>query len=145
MTEKLDSIQHVYIFHYESGVCLYYHAFTDSKIDPQLVAGFISAITSIGGKNEDAKAKKKGAATKKASGLKELVYKEYRILMEDRGSYKFAILITGEAHDAVRSKVSGFINHFMEKYDKALKGWKGGKVDVLPFKDAGTMIVSDLS
>jgi hypothetical protein len=99
MTEELDSIRHVFIFHEESGVCLYYHAFTDAKIDPQLVAGFLSAITSFGGKFEDTKAKKKGAATK-------------------------------------------ITKHFVQTYDKALKDWKG---DLRPFKDAGTMIVSDLS
>jgi len=142
MTEELESIRHVFIFHEESGVCLYYHAFTDAKIDPQLVAGFLSAITSFGGKFEDTKAKKKGAATKKASDVKELVYKEYRILMANRGPCKFAILITGKASDTLRSKLFGFTKHFVQTYDKALKGWKG---DLRPFKDAGMMIVSDLS
>ncbi len=145
MTEELGNLQHVFIFHEESGVCLYYHPFTDVKIDPQLISGFLSALTSFGGQYDDGITKKKKPKQGKAKGtpgLKELVYREYRILMGDSWPCKFAFLITGKGSDILRSKISGFIDHFMQKYDEALKDWKS---NVRLFKDAGTMIVSELS
>ncbi len=86
MADAMNKLSHLFIFHEESGVCLYYHPFTDAKIDPQLISGFLSAITSFGGQFEDATTKKKDTAgvtvKKSSSDLKELVYKEYHILME---------------------------------------------------------------
>ncbi|HME55444.1 MAG TPA: hypothetical protein VKM55_24765 [Candidatus Lokiarchaeia archaeon] len=142
MTEAMNKLRHLFIFHEDSGVCVFYHAFTDQKIDPQLISGFLSAITSFGGQFEDATTKKKavkeGASTGKAtSDLKELVYKEYRILMETSGPCKFAVLITGQTSKILTFKISQFIKHFMRTYDEALKDWKG---NVRIFKDADKMV-----
>jgi hypothetical protein len=141
MADAMNKLSHLFIFHEESGVCLYYHPFTDSKIDPQLISGFLSAITSFGGQFDDATKKKgataPGAAAKKASDLKELVYKEYRILMETSGPCKFAVLITGQTSKILSFKISQFIKHFMRTYDEALKDWKG---NVRIFKDVEKMV-----
>ncbi len=141
MADAMNKLSHLFIFHEESGVCLYYHPFTDAKIDPQLISGFLSAITSFGGQFDDATKKKgataAGAAAKKSSDLKELVYKEYRILMETSGPCKFAVLITGQTSKILSFKISQFIKHFMRTYDEALKDWKG---NVRIFKDVEKMV-----
>ncbi|NMC05448.1 MAG: hypothetical protein GYA24_09560, partial [Candidatus Lokiarchaeota archaeon] len=144
MADAMNKLSHLFIFHEESGVCLYYHPFTDAKIDPQLISGFLSAITSFGGQFEDATSKKKGAAgttaaaaKKSASDLKELVYKEYRILMETSGPCKFAVLITGQTSKILSFKISQFIKHFMRTYEEAFKDWKG---NVRIFKDVEKMV-----
>ncbi|MEX2684523.1 MAG: hypothetical protein Q6373_023335 [Candidatus Sigynarchaeota archaeon] len=141
LADAMNKLSHLFIFHEESGVCLYYHSFTETKIDPQLISGFLSAITSFGGQFEDATAKKKAGAAattaKKASDLKELVYKEYRILMESSGPCKFAVLITGQTSKILSFKISQFIKHFMRTYEEALKDWKG---NVRIFKDVEKMV-----
>ena len=141
-TEAMNGLRHLFIFHEPTGVCLYYHPFTMEKIDPQLISGFLSAITSFGGKFEEKTAKKKKSkkhvvAETPPSDLKELVYKEYRILMETRRPCKFAVLIVGQATDILRSKVSEFIDHFMQTYGEALKDWKD---DVRIFKDVHKIV-----
>nr|MDO8118682.1 hypothetical protein [Candidatus Sigynarchaeota archaeon] len=140
MADAMNKLSHLFIFHEESGVCLYYHAFTEAKIDPQLISGFLSAITSFGGQFDEATKKKTlapGTAAKKTSDLKELVYKEYRILMETSGPCKFAVLITGQTSKILSFKISQFIKHFMRTYDEALKDWKG---NVRIFKDVEKMV-----
>jgi hypothetical protein len=147
ITEAMNKLRHLFIFHEESGVCLFYHAFTDSKIDPQLISGFLSAITSFGGQFNEA-TKKKGAAVATSAGpakeqkstgsdLKELVYKEYRILMETSGPCKFAVLIAGQTSKVLTFKISQFVKHFMRTYDEVLKDWKG---NVRVFKDVDKMV-----
>lgn len=140
MADAMNKLRHLFIFHEDSGVCLYYHPFTASTIDPQLISGFLSAITSFGGQFDDATAKKKDKDVQKAkatSDLKELVYKEYRILMETSGACKFAVLITGTTSKILSFKISQFIKHFMRTYDDVLKDWKG---NVRLFKDVEKMV-----
>nr|MDO8118250.1 hypothetical protein [Candidatus Sigynarchaeota archaeon] len=140
LVDAMNKLSHLFIFHDESGVCLYYHPFTESKIDPQLISGFLSAITSFGGQFDDATKKKKETTTaEKATGsdLRELVYKEYRILMETSGACKFAVLITGQASKILNFKISQFIKHFMRTYEDVLKDWKG---NVRVFKDVEQMV-----
>jgi hypothetical protein len=146
ITEAMNKLRHLFVFHEESGVCLVYHPFTESKIDPQLISGFLSAITSFGTQFDDA-TKKKSAAAQEAgtvkvqksagSDLKELVYKEYRILMETSGSCKFAVLIAGQSSKILSFKISQFVKHFMRTYDEVLKDWKG---NVRVFKDVDKMV-----
>ncbi|HME51798.1 MAG TPA: hypothetical protein VKM55_06245 [Candidatus Lokiarchaeia archaeon] len=142
MAEAMNSLRHLFIFHENSGVCLFYHSFTNAKIDPQLISGFLSAITSFGGKFKDKTAKKKAMKEDAAPGiaasdLKELVYKEYRIMLATRGPCKFAVLITGQATGIMSSKIAEFIEHFMQTYGEALKDWKG---NVRIFKDVDKIV-----
>ncbi|MHA1892612.1 MAG: Ig-like domain repeat protein [Promethearchaeota archaeon] len=138
LADAMNKLRHLFIFHEESGVCLYYHAFTDTTIDPQLISGFLTAITSFGTQFDDINQKKKGAGPEsKSSDLKELVYKEYRILMETSGACKFAVLIQGQSSKILSFKISQFIKHFMRTYGEVLQEWKG---NVRMFKDVGKMV-----
>ncbi|MBN2153106.1 MAG: GTP-binding protein [Candidatus Lokiarchaeota archaeon] len=126
ISDEINKLRHLYVFHEESGVCLYYHPFTDAVVDPQLISGFISAITSFGGKFEE-------------TSLKELVFKEYRILMETSGPCKFAVLIVRQASPILNNRIEGFIKTFMKTYGDALKDWIG---NVRIFKDAEMLVRS---
>ena len=55
MSEGMSQLRHLFIFHHVSGVCLYYHPFTDAKIDSQLVAGFCYGVLSVSKKKNTKK------------------------------------------------------------------------------------------
>ena len=144
LAEELNKLRHLFIFHEESGVCLYYHAFTPSKIDPQLISGFLAGLSAFGAQFLDAGTKKK---TKKegqdlfdpASGIKELVYGEFRVLVETRGPCKVAMLVAGKETDILKRKMIQFIDAFMQTYKHALKNWMG---NVRVFKDVKKIVLS---
>ncbi|MHA1371793.1 MAG: hypothetical protein ACTSWN_11865 [Promethearchaeota archaeon] len=133
LQEAINRLRHIFVFHEQSGVCIFYHPFTDIEIDPQLIAGFLTAITSFGEQFTEGDQTDK----KSSSGLKELVYKEYRILMEQSGPCKFAILIKGANTDKLTFKISQFIKQFMLKYGYVFKNWGGS---VRPFRDASQLV-----
>jgi hypothetical protein len=124
MTETMSKLRHLYVFHHESGVCIYYHPFTDAKIDPQLVAGFCYGAL--------AASKKKIPPKKAKPELKEFEFMDHHLVAQFVGPCMFVVMVEGLASDTIRAKASQFIDHFMGKFDKDLKDWRG---NVRIFKD----------
>ena len=132
VAEEMNALRHLFIFHEESGVCLFYHPFTDVKIDPNLVARLNAGALSVGGS--------KGLSKKKPTlDRKELVYLEYRMMREYEKPCFFDMLITGQSSAVLSGKFSEFIKLFMKQHGKDLKKWKG---NVRIFEDVDQIMAS---
>jgi len=95
------------------------------KIDPQLIAGFLSAITSFGG-TFDAKAK-----------LRVLDYQGFKILMEETEHCRHALMVEGEENPQIDDLFNRFIFEFESKYGIELANFKG---DMTPYASSGDII-----
>jgi PKD repeat protein len=106
-------LKHLFVFHARTGVCLFYQPFSDVTIDPQLIAGFISAISSF------------GASFEKEAELRVLEYKSFKILMEETMACKYAMLFSGDMNDKLNELLKAFIGEFESKFRKPLSEFNG--------------------
>ncbi|MBN2152159.1 MAG: PKD domain-containing protein, partial [Candidatus Lokiarchaeota archaeon] len=124
----IERLKHLFVFHRNSGVCLMYMPFDPlKKIDPQLIAGFLSAITSFGG-TFDEKAR-----------LRVLDYQGFKILMEETEHCRHALMLEGEQNAQISDLFNRFIFEFENKYGNQLASFKG---DVTLYTTAGDVIAS---
>nr|MDO8111940.1 PKD domain-containing protein [Candidatus Sigynarchaeota archaeon] len=121
----IAKLKHLFVFHRNTSACLMYMAFTEKHFDPQLIAGFISAITSFGG-TFDEKAK-----------LRVLDYQGFKILMEETEYCRHALLFEGDLNDQVSDLFNQFIMEFEAKYGSQLASFRG---DLTPYASSGDVI-----
>nr|MDO8111943.1 PKD domain-containing protein [Candidatus Sigynarchaeota archaeon] len=123
--ESVAKARHLFVFHKEATVCLLYYPFTEKKFDPQLIAGFLSAITSFGGTfDSDAQ-------------LKVLEYQSFKILMEETPICRYALLFQGDFDNNLSQLYNAFISDFEAAFGGLLATFNG---DATPF-EIGSEIV----
>ncbi|MBN2153963.1 MAG: hypothetical protein JW839_21075, partial [Candidatus Lokiarchaeota archaeon] len=111
--EVKSRLKHLFVFHAKAGVCLFYQPFTDATIDPQLISGFISAISSF------------GTSFEKGAELRVLEYKSFKILLEETMGCRYALLFTGEMEDKLNQLLKAFIGEFESKFRVQISEFNG--------------------
>ncbi|MFX0100986.1 MAG: lamin tail domain-containing protein [Candidatus Hodarchaeota archaeon] len=127
LEEVKQRLKHLFVFHRTSSVCLYYQPFGETTIDPQLIAGFLSAISSFGG------------ALDKEAELRVLEYKSFNILMEETVTCRYALLFTGDMNEKLNELLKAFMGEFESKYMDQLSKFQG---DVSVFGLASELITN---
>ncbi|MHA2066576.1 MAG: hypothetical protein ACXABY_19565, partial [Candidatus Thorarchaeota archaeon] len=113
---NLESMQHFMAVYSDRGTCVLYHPFGESRIQPDLVSGFISAITSVYGEIT-------GDGVQ--GTLEEIHYQGLR-LNSYSGQYIIGILILEEElMSKLREGLQTFVQDFEKKYNDDLDGWVG--------------------
>ncbi len=116
MFKDLETVQHFMAVYLDRGTCVFYHPFTDERIQPDLISGFIAAITSVYGEI-------KGDGVR--GTLEEIQYHGLR-LNSYSGQYIIGILILeGEMTTLLRERLQFFVELFENQYDHDLDGWTG--------------------
>lgn len=116
MFKDLETIQHFMAVYLDRGTCVFYHPFTEERIQPDLISGFIAAITSVYGEI-------KGDGVR--GTLEEIQYHGLR-LNSYSGQYIIGILILeGEMTPLLRERLQFFVELFENQYDQDLDGWTG--------------------
>ncbi|MFX1483279.1 MAG: carboxypeptidase-like regulatory domain-containing protein [Promethearchaeota archaeon] len=116
MFRDLETIQHFMAVYLDRGTCVFYHPFTEERIQPDLISGFIAAITSVYGEI-------KGDGVR--GTLEEIQYHGLR-LNSYSGQYIIGILILGgEMTPLLRERLQFFVELFENQYEKDLDGWTG--------------------
>nr|MDO8084166.1 hypothetical protein [Candidatus Sigynarchaeum springense] len=111
--EVKSRLKHLFVFHAKAGVCLFYQPFTDATIDPQLISGFISAISSF------------GTSFEKGAELRVLEYKSFKILLEETMGCRYALLFTGEMEEKLNQLLKAFIGEFESKFRQQIAEFNG--------------------
>jgi len=112
----LETLRHFMAVYLDQGTCVFYHPFAEERIQPDLISGFIAAITSVYGEI-------KGDGVK--GTLEEIQYHGLR-LNSYSGKYVIGILILeGEMTKLLRERLRFFIEMFEKHYDAYLEGWDG--------------------
>ncbi len=116
MFKDLETVQHFMAVYLDRGTCVFYHPFTEHRIQPDLISGFIAAITSVYGEI-------KGDGVR--GTLEEIQYQGLR-LNSYSGKYCIGILILGgEMTPLLRERLQFFVELFENQYDHDLDGWTG--------------------
>jgi hypothetical protein len=116
MFKDLETVQHFMAVYLDRGTCVFYHPFTELRIQPDLISGFIAAITSVYGEI-------KGDGVR--GTLEEIQYQGLR-LNSYSGKYCIGILILGgEMTPLLRERLQFFVELFENQYDHDLDGWTG--------------------
>lgn len=112
----LETLRHFMAIYLDRGTCVFYHPFTEERIQPDLISGFIAAITSVYGEI-------KGDGVR--GTLEEIQYHGLR-LNSYSGEFIIGILILeGEMTPLLRERLQFFVELFENQYDQNLKGWTG--------------------
>jgi DNA-binding Lrp family transcriptional regulator len=116
MFKDLETVRHFMAVYLDRGTCVFYHPFTDERIQPDLISGFIAAITSVYGEI-------KGDGVR--GTLEEIQYHGLR-LNSYSGEFIIGILILeGEMTPLLRERLQFFVELFENQYEKDLDGWTG--------------------
>ncbi len=113
---ELEMVQHFMAVYTDRGTCVFYHPFAQSRIQPDLISGFIAAITSVYGEI-------KGDGVQ--GSLEEINYQGLR-LNSYSGRYIIGIMIVeGEMSSRLRDRLRFFVEIFEDQYETDLEGWTG--------------------
>ncbi|MFW9799225.1 MAG: hypothetical protein ACFFD9_02215, partial [Candidatus Thorarchaeota archaeon] len=113
---ELETVQHFMAVYTDRGTCVFYHPFREARIQPDLISGFIAAITSVYGEI-------KGNGVQ--GSLEEINYQGLR-LNSYSGRYIIGIVIVEqEMSSRLRDRLQFFVELFEDQYDSDLDGWTG--------------------
>ncbi|NOR39206.1 MAG: hypothetical protein GQ580_06440, partial [Candidatus Thorarchaeota archaeon] len=112
----LETLRHFMAVYLDRGTCVFYHPFVEERIQPDLISGFIAAITSVYGEI-------KGDGVR--GTLEEIQYHGLR-LNSYSGKYVIGILILeGEMTKLLRERLQFFIEMFEKHHSVYLEDWDG--------------------
>ena len=111
---SLNILKYLLVIHNETGLTIYEKNFSDSKLEPDLISGFLTAIQSFGSE----------ISTSETS-MKKLVYKDFQIEIEDGDHVRAALILDGEPTSFLIKKLLEFVNLFEREYNDELESWAG--------------------
>ncbi len=114
--KELCTLRHFMAVYRDRGTCVFYYPFTEERIQPDLISGFITAITTVYGEI-------KGDGVQ--GTLEEIQYKGL-ILNAYSGKYILGVIIMeGEMTGFLRDRLRFFVDIFESQYEDILKDWSG--------------------
>ncbi|UCC19265.1 MAG: hypothetical protein JSV62_14360 [Promethearchaeota archaeon] len=124
------NLEHILVLYKGSGTCIYFKSFGSEQIDPELISGFISAISSFG----------KDLVSQEE--LNEISYGDKMLLLSDGEHIRVALVLSKKASLILRRNLMEFIHVFEKAYANALPNWRG-QLNI--FRDAGSIVDELLS
>jgi hypothetical protein len=122
------NLEHILVLYKGTGTCIFFKSFGSDQIDPELIGGFLSAVSSFG----------KEMATQAA--LNEISYGDKMLLLADGYLIRVALVLGKNASLILRRHLKEFITTFEKTYKDVLPNWRG---QLNYFRNAG-LIVDDL-
>ncbi|OLS12446.1 MAG: hypothetical protein RBG13Loki_3950 [Promethearchaeota archaeon CR_4] len=118
LTDVLN-IQHVLVIHKDSGTSILSQSMGSEKLDPNLISGFLTAMTSFQSEI--------GMKKKETSGKKGIIldYADFKILLEDGEFIRAALILEMDASETTKEALLRFIQRYEARYRKELVSWKG--------------------
>jgi hypothetical protein len=124
------NLEHILVLYKGTGTCIYFKSFGSEQIDPELISGFISAISSFG----------KDLVSQEE--LNEISYGDKMLLLSDGEYIRVALVLSKKASLILRRNLMEFIHNFEKDYSNELPNWRG---QLNLFRDAGTIVDEILS
>jgi hypothetical protein len=116
MFVDLESLRHFMAIYLDRGTCVFYHPFTDERIQPDLISGFIAAITSVYGEI-------KGDGVR--GTLEEIQYHGLRLNSYSGDKIIGILILEGEMTPLLKDRLQFFVELFENQYETDLDGWTG--------------------
>lgn len=112
--EAADNLQHILIIHKLSGACLFSYSCSALGFDPDLVSGFLQAISSFGTE-----------VSSKETGLEEIRYKGFVVALSEGELVRSAFICNKSPTTTLRSGIKYFTIKFEDQHRNALANWTG--------------------
>ncbi len=119
------NLEHILVLYKGTGTCVFFKSFGSEAIDPELISGFISAVSSFG----------KEMVAQKA--LNEITYGDKMLLLADGEYIRVALVLSKKASIILRKHLTEFIAAFGKTYESELPNWRG-QLNV--FRNAGVTV-----
>ncbi|MHA1337074.1 MAG: hypothetical protein ACTSPW_15265, partial [Promethearchaeota archaeon] len=124
------NLEHILVLYKGTGTCIFFKSFGSEAIDPELISGFLSAVSSFGREMESQQA------------LNQISYGDKMLLLADGEYIRVALVLSKEASVMLRKHLKDFITKFEEVYQNELPNWRG-QLNV--FRDAGVIVDETLN
>jgi hypothetical protein len=124
------NLEHILVLYKATGTCIYFKSFGSDQIDPELISGFISAISSFG----------KDLVSQEE--LNEISYGDKMLLLSDGEHIRVALVLGKKASLILRRNLMEFIHKFEKEYSNDLPNWRG-QLNI--FRAAGAIVDDVLS
>jgi len=119
------NMEYVLVIYKESGVSIFFKSMGLENVDPDLISGFISAISSFGEKIE------------LNESLTKMKYGDKSLLLADGKYIRVGIVLNDKGSELIRTNLKKFIDEFEERYADTLPKWESS---LMVFKDAGDLV-----
>jgi hypothetical protein len=106
------------------GTYIFSHSLSELPMDPSIVSGFITAITTFG---SQMMGPSDGEFSE--SGLRELTYREFKIFVHDGKMVKIALLSIEKLSDAYEKQVMEFLNVFEQEFKTRIETYEGEEIE----------------
>lgn len=119
------NMEYIVVIYKESGVSLYFKSMGTEKFDPDLISGFISAVSSF------------GKTIELDDSLSEMKYGDKAVVLSDGEYIRAAVVLNKKASELIKKNLRQFVVEFEEWYAKVLPEWRN---ELRKFKDAGDLV-----
>jgi len=119
------NLEHILVLYKGTGTCIFFKSYGSEQIDPELIGGFLSAVSSFG----------KEMATQEA--LNEISYGDKMLLLADGEYIRVALVLGKKASLILRRHLKEFIDTFGKMFKDDLPNWRG---QLNPFRNAGLIV-----
>jgi len=128
--EDAINLEHILVLYKGTGTCIFFKSYGMEEIDPELISGFLTAVSSFGKEMESQQA------------LNEITYGDKMLLLSD-GEYTRVALVLGKKASIMLSKhLKDFIDAFEKRYSKDLPNWRG-QLNI--FMNSGQLVDDNLN
>ncbi|MHA1271286.1 MAG: hypothetical protein ACTSPY_15950 [Candidatus Helarchaeota archaeon] len=124
--KSLQSLRYLLILHKESGITIFSVNFSEQKLDPDLVSGFLSAISSFGMELSGGQ----------SIGIRKMEYESLKIVLQQGNYVNVGLILDDFPEQWLDLRLKTFVKALETQYKEYLEKWSG---DVRPFKDIGIL------
>ncbi len=117
ITKKIEAaknLQHILIIHKLSGACLFSYSCSEMAFDPDLVSGFLQAISSFGTE-----------VSSQETGLEEIKYHGFVVALSEGELVRSAFICNQTPESTLRSGIKYFTIKFEDAHRQNLATWTG--------------------
>ncbi len=119
------NLEHILVLYKGTGTCIFFKSYGSEQIDPELIGGFLTAVSSFG----------KEMATQET--LNEISYGDKMLLLADGQYIRVALVLGKKASMILRRHLKEFIDSFEKTYKEVLPTWRG---QLNHFRNAGIIV-----
>ncbi|MFX1402620.1 MAG: hypothetical protein ACFE8V_15395, partial [Promethearchaeota archaeon] len=117
--------EHIVVLYKETGTCIFFKSYGSEQIDPELIGGFLTAVSSFG----------KEMVAQEA--LNEISYGDKMLLLADGQYIRVALVLSKKASLILRRNLKLYIDAFEKLYKDVLPSWRG---QLVHFRNADQIV-----
>ncbi len=111
--EDAINLQHILVIYKNTGTCIYFKSFARESIDPDLISGFLSAVSTF------------GTEMKVEQALDEMKYGDSVLLLNDGEQVRVTLVLSKSPSSVLRANLGRFTVTFEETFRDKLVNWRG--------------------